>query len=267
MKTCFIIMPISTPKDSVELYNGDADHFLHVLDCLFIPAIETCGLQAILPVVAGSEIIHGEIIKNLSSSDLVLCDISQLNANVFFEFGIRTALNKPVALVTDDTTMNIPFDTGIINYHRYNSSLQGWVIKSEINKLSEHINKTLESEPDKNNLWKYFGISQTGILNTGQATTEDKFSLVMRKLDFLAESITSPRVSNGLPTLDSLAADGLPPYDVALAAFQNTYVAKLMAEGGTMSQLQQKSGLSSSRMYDVLKKASYPVRSRPKTEE
>src|SRR5262245_31430574 len=118
MKTCFIIMPINTPEDLVEFYNGDSDHFLHVLNCLFVPAVEACGLKAILPLVAGSEIIHGEIIKSLSSADLALCDISQLNANVFFEFGIRTALNKPVALVTDNTTANIPFDTGIINYHR-----------------------------------------------------------------------------------------------------------------------------------------------------
>src|SRR5215212_3610530 len=157
MKTCFIIMPISTRLDLTESYNQDVDHFLHVLECLFIPAIEGANLQPILPHVAGSDVIQGEIIKNLSSADLVLCDMSQLNANVFFEFGIRTALNKPVALVTDETTANIPFDTGIINYHRYSSSLHGWLIKSEVERLSEHLNKTLASEPERNSLWKYFG--------------------------------------------------------------------------------------------------------------
>lgn len=31
-KTCFVIMPITTPEQSRELYNNDRDHFIHVLD-------------------------------------------------------------------------------------------------------------------------------------------------------------------------------------------------------------------------------------------
>jgi DNA-binding XRE family transcriptional regulator len=207
-------MPISTRPDSLESYNQDVDHFLHVLDCLFIPAIEASSLQPLLPIVTGSDVIHGEIITNLASADLVLCDMSQLNPNVFFEFGIRTALNKPVALVTDEVTVNVPFDTGIINYHRYNSSLQGWLIKSEVGKLSEHINKTLASEPDRNSLWKYFGIAQSGFLSTEQATTDDKLSLVIRKLDsmenVLQGSLHDSRyeLPDVLPT-DTAAKEGL----------------------------------------------------------
>ena len=189
MKTCFIIMPISTPPDSLESYNQDVDHFLHVLDCLFIPAVEVSNLQPIPPQVTGSDVIHGEIIKNLSSADLVLCDMSQLNANVFFEFGIRTALNKPVALVTDEVTTNIPFDTGIVNYHRYNSSLQGWSIKSQVERLSEHINKTLASEPERNSLWKYFGIANSGFLSTEQATPDDKLSLLIRMMEAMQDML------------------------------------------------------------------------------
>ncbi|HKG46821.1 MAG TPA: hypothetical protein VKB02_08850 [Pyrinomonadaceae bacterium] len=191
MKTCFVIMPITTRPDSLESYNHDVDHFRHVLDCLFIPAIEASNLQPIVPHVAGSDVIHGEIIKNLASADLVLCDMSQLNANVFFEFGIRTALNKPVALVTDKTTANIPFDTGIVNYHRYNSSLQGWLIKSEVERLSEHINKTLASEPERNSLWKYFGIAHSGFLSTEQATPDDKLSLLIRKVEAMQEGLNN----------------------------------------------------------------------------
>lgn len=190
-------MPISTHPDSLELYNQDVAHFVHVLECLFIPAIEASGLQPIAPLVAGSDVIHGEIIKNLSSAELVLCDMSQLNANVFFEFGIRTALNKPVALVTDEETASIPFDMGIVNYHRYNSSLQGWLIKSEIERLSEHINKTLASEPERNSLWKYFGIVHSGFLSPEQATPDDKLSLVMQKLDAMQNVLDSFRRDSG----------------------------------------------------------------------
>ena len=33
-------MPITTPDDKIDLYNGDKDHFKHVLEYLFIPAIK-----------------------------------------------------------------------------------------------------------------------------------------------------------------------------------------------------------------------------------
>jgi hypothetical protein len=243
-------MPISTSEDSLEFYSTDVEHFLHVLECLFVPALEASNIQPILPLVAGSDIIHGEIIKNLSSSDLVLCDMSQLNPNVFFEFGIRTALNKPVALVVDEVTTNIPFDTGIINYHRYNSSLQGWLIKSEVGRLSEHINKTLESEPDRNSLWKYFGIAQTGFFNTDQATSDDKLSLLLRKLDSIAESFHASS-----PNLDLYSPDNLPAYHEALDAFKKDYINKLLSlGGGSVREMAKRAGVSRVQLYDMMKR-------------
>jgi len=118
-KHCFIIMPITTPDNMVDQYehSGGKDHFKHVLDCLFVPAVKEAGYEPIPPTTKGSDIIHAGIIQNLETADLVLCDMSSLNPNVFFEFGIRTSLNKPVCVVKDDLTKKVPFDTGIINHH------------------------------------------------------------------------------------------------------------------------------------------------------
>src|ERR1035441_5058521 len=104
---CFIIMPISTPADMLPLYSNDADHFKHVLERLFIPAVKKAGLEPIPPKSRGSDIIHAKIIKSLETAELVLCDISTLNPNVFFELGVRTALNNPVCYVKDDATARI----------------------------------------------------------------------------------------------------------------------------------------------------------------
>ncbi len=82
-KRCFIIMPISTPDNWVQKYSGDDEHFIHVLDHLLIPAIKKADFEPIPPKTKGSELIHGEIIKNIESADLVLCDMSVLNPNVF----------------------------------------------------------------------------------------------------------------------------------------------------------------------------------------
>ena len=116
-KTCFIIMPITTPKSLLTVYGDDANHFKHVLECIFVPSIEEAGLKAIPPKAKGDDVIQGKIIKELETADLVLCDMSTLNANVFFELGIRTALNKPACMVKDELTNKVPFDTGIVNYH------------------------------------------------------------------------------------------------------------------------------------------------------
>ena len=97
-------MPLTTPARYVETYKGDTQHFIHVLGHLFKPAIEAAGLTPITPMSKGSKVIHGDIIRNLETADLVLCDMSILNPNVFFELGIRTALNKSVAMIRDNAT-------------------------------------------------------------------------------------------------------------------------------------------------------------------
>lgn len=152
-------MPITTPEHLITTYQGDKDHFQHVLDHLFIPAIKKAGLEPVPPKSHGSELIHATIIKKIEESDLLLCDISSLNPNVFFELGVRTALNKPVCLVRDDITANIPFDTNMINHHTYLHKLEPWNIENQINELSEHVSKSNSENKNENSLWKYFGLS------------------------------------------------------------------------------------------------------------
>ena len=44
MPECLVIMPISSPKESTALYGNDSNHFRHVLNHLFQPAVENAGL-------------------------------------------------------------------------------------------------------------------------------------------------------------------------------------------------------------------------------
>ena len=62
-------MPITTPDDKIDLYNGDKDHFKHVLEYLFIPAIKDTGFKPIPPTATGSDVIQAGIMKNLSEGD------------------------------------------------------------------------------------------------------------------------------------------------------------------------------------------------------
>lgn len=184
-KTCFIIMPISTTDGIKDLYRDGHEHFKHVLDCLLIPAVDRSGFKPIPPTAKGSELIHANIIKHLETSDLVLCDISSLNPNVFFEFGIRTSLNKPVCVIKDDLTNNVPFDTGIINYHEYLSTLEPWELNNEIDKLSEHIKSSFQRSEEKNTLWKYFGLKAEATAYESAPGPDSRMDYITMQLEAL----------------------------------------------------------------------------------
>lgn len=162
MPSCFVIMPITTPAEAIERYSGDASHFVHVLDHLFVPAIERAGYEPIRPTGQGADLIQAAIVRNLETADVVLCDISGLNPNVFFELGIRTALDKAVCIVRDDETPQIPFDTGIINTHTYHAGLQPWRLEDEIKQLADHLTASVCRADGRNSLWRYFGLTQRG---------------------------------------------------------------------------------------------------------
>lgn len=154
-------MPITTPPGCVETYGGDVEHFSHVLELLFEPAINAAGLEPVRPTAQGADLIHAEIVRNLETADLVLCDISSLNPNVFFELGIRTALDRPVCLARDSGT-EIPFDTGVLNYHEYDHQLSPWKLEHEVERLTEHLTVTMKRSSGQNGLWQHFGLTQRG---------------------------------------------------------------------------------------------------------
>ncbi|WP_298460470.1 hypothetical protein [uncultured Cellulomonas sp.] len=159
-RRCFIAMPLTTHPEDLDLYGGDIEHFIHVLDHLFAPAVERAGFEAVRPIMRGADLIHAEIVKNLELADLVLCDISRHNPNVFFELGIRTALDRPIALVRDSTTERLPFDTSGINTLQYDATLAPWKLEGEVEKLAAHIRASADRAAGSNPLWQYFGLTR-----------------------------------------------------------------------------------------------------------
>jgi hypothetical protein len=188
---CFIIAPISTPKELVELYGGDANHHDHVLRHLIMPAVEEAGLNAIPPVMEGTDVIHAKIIQNLQDAPYVVCDISTLNPNVMLELGIRTALNKPAILIRDSVTPTekIPFDIDLINNHKYETG-PSWLLVEEITKLANHIEKSIEEKD--NALWKYFGLRLTAERVPEQPGTDAKMmNLLLSEFSALRREMSS----------------------------------------------------------------------------
>ena len=134
----------------------------------------------------------------MESADLVLCDISILNPNVFFELGIRTALNKLVCYVKDDITGRIPFDTGIINHHTYTANIASWNLDQthqEVDSLHNHILESIGGNKGENSLWKYFGLTTAERPEHGTGSFDDRIDLLTMKVDSLAGEMLDQKES------------------------------------------------------------------------
>ena len=220
-KTCFVAMPITTPISYIEKY-GDQDHFAHVLDHLFRPALQELGFTVISPSVLGAELVHAEIIKNLEQADLVLCDLSSLNPNVFFELGIRTSLDRPLVLVKDDLTLQIPFDLNAISTLTYDGSLTPWSLVKEIPRLMDQIKGTVDSPTQGSAMWRYFGLTKRA--------SPSESGTVEAKLDLIIGEITRSQLSTAAESRARVA-----PENETIDPIPNHMIAVILASDGIRS--------------------------------
>lgn len=195
-QTCFIAMPITTHSNEREVY-GDEDHWTHVMEHLFVPAVEKAGFEAVRPTASGTSMIHGRIVRHLAEADIVLCDLSQHNPNVFFELGVRTSLNLPIALVKDEH-LSIPFDTSGLNTYKYASSIAAWDLPTEVDALAQHITDSVRESAGKNPMWQHFGVMIAADKPTNTMNpTEARLELISERLGSLENIV---RHSNEIET-------------------------------------------------------------------
>ena len=183
--SCFCIMPMTASEDRLPLYGrSGSTHFQKVEEVLFRPAVEEAGFDFLSPQMTGSSMILGEIVRHLETASMVLCDTSQLNANVFFELGVRTALNRPVTLVVDDLSVShVPFDLGGVHYHTYDSSLDAWLLPKERSALAAHLGSAYqEDRRDRNELWKHFGLVKPGSDSPAPSNPQERLERTMEEL-------------------------------------------------------------------------------------
>ncbi len=185
-KTCFIAMPITTHPDQVETYGGDTDHWRHVMDSIHVPAVRAAGFVPITPISRGTQMIMGDIIKHLSHADMVLCDLSGHNPNVFFELGVRTSLNLPIALVKDEH-LQLPFDTSGLNTHQYDSTLHAWNSAKQISEVEHHIRASASGSDGQNPMWRHFGLNIAADAPSSESSSSDA------RLELLLESVNDMR--------------------------------------------------------------------------
>jgi len=113
MKKAFILMPFRAPFDSY--YSK-----------IYRPALESVEYNVVrADELYGSHPIIEDIQKSIKESDLILCDMSTRNPNVFYELGLAHAIGKPVILVSNNID-DIPFDLRHVRTIIYKTDEAGW---------------------------------------------------------------------------------------------------------------------------------------------
>lgn len=103
-KRCFVITPIGEPDSEIR---KKADG---VISAVIKPIVEQSGYELICPhEMAKNGSITQQVIEELLQDDLVIANLTGLNANVMYELAIRHATRKPVITISERST-KLPFD-------------------------------------------------------------------------------------------------------------------------------------------------------------
>lgn len=139
MKKAFIIMPFRAPFNSY--YNS-----------IYKPALEAVGFNTTrADELYGSRPILEDIQKSIKDADLILCDMSTRNPNVFYELGLAHAIGKPVILVSNNMD-DVPFDLRHIRTIIYKTEEAGWEAELSKSIANYGAEKNLRVYPEPMNI-------------------------------------------------------------------------------------------------------------------
>src|SRR5579863_3956476 len=119
---CFVLMPFGVKMDAA----GRAINFDHVYEQIFKPAVTAADL---LPIRADEEqaqgFIHKLMYERILLSEFAIADLTILNANVYYELGIRHAARPETTVLTMALGSPLPFDVGPLRALSYTLGVDG----------------------------------------------------------------------------------------------------------------------------------------------
>jgi hypothetical protein len=106
---CFVIMPFGRKPDAA----GRSVDFDHIYSEVMAPAVEAAGLDGIrADEEQGAGFIHKLMYERILLSEYAIADLTLLNANVYYELGIRHAARPETTVLTLAQGCPLPFDVG-----------------------------------------------------------------------------------------------------------------------------------------------------------
>lgn len=189
----FVLMPFS-------------ESLSEVYDFLIKSGLEEAGYEVKRAddIKSQSNILE-DIVIGISTSDLIIADLTDSNPNVYYELGIAHALGKKVILITQDIN-ELPFDLRsyrVISYGTHFSKMQKAkeeliaIAKEAImnklpfgNPVKDFAPNFLSLTPNNSQHKKHEETEELGILDF-QQQIEDSFSELTKILENVGEKLTN----------------------------------------------------------------------------
>jgi tetratricopeptide (TPR) repeat protein len=119
---CFIIMPFGEKPDA----SGHIINFDAVFREVIAPAVEAAGLAGVrADEEMSTGIIHKLMYERLLFSEYAVADLTIMNANVYYELGVRHALKPASTVLLMADGSRLPFDLGPIRAMGYALDAKG----------------------------------------------------------------------------------------------------------------------------------------------
>lgn len=206
-RKCFVIGPIG--NDGSEIRNR-ADY---LLECIIKPALTDLDYEVFrADEVDDPGTISDRLILDTINSDLVIVDLTNHNANAFYELGIRHTVGKPtIHMISHDEEP--PFDVSDQRIIKYNLSNPKYLQAAQ-KELSQKVNAILEDDYQVQNpvtrARGYESISDTGdsrdvlILNLASRISKLEAEQRQTNIDLIRNEIRTD-ISSGSIVDDSIS--------------------------------------------------------------
>lgn len=192
-------MPFTVRDEDLAKYHGDRNHWHEVYQGLILPAAESAGFRCERDDEdISTRLIVDAIWQKIESAEVVLCDLSASNPNVYMELGWALRGDKRFVLIKDDVTSR-PFDLTHVFSFEYSHKLQPTNLKSSIATLANVLQSTAADTERRYSMVARLSLHLTAI----KASNAGDVSVGMMQ-ELLAE-VRSSKVQSSPPTRGALA--------------------------------------------------------------
>jgi hypothetical protein len=214
-KTCFVIGPIGPENSEIR------QHADWLLEGIITPVLSEFGFQSVrADKITTPGMIDSQVINLVIEAPLVIADLSEWNANAFYELGLRHMAEKPVIHMIDRAKPDIPFDV-----KPYRTILFGWTTPKELEQSKEDLRSQVRTVVDESHSVDNPVIRARGQMKLREtaSTTEQEFLSMIEDLQSrlarVERSTTSPDLAAAYPGAGTLNLSNMYPGARASAVF------------------------------------------------
>lgn len=183
MKKCFVITPIGNEGSDIRKKAEG------VISAVIEPVMEELDYEAFIPhKMTNPGSITSQVIQHIIEDDLVIANLTGLNANVMYELAVRHAIRKPIVCIAENGT-KLPFDVATERSIFYDDCMNGVNIARVA--LKNMIVKATDKEQEINNPI-YRAINEKSIIDVMTKSDNpnvDGFKLILERMNDLEKSI------------------------------------------------------------------------------